>query len=100
MVATKDWKFIHAPGFNPVLFDLANDPDELNDLGRSAEHAEVRQSMFYKLAEWSLQYRQRVASTDDFSRHVGTVEKKMGILIGYWDEEDTKDLDPAVLPTP
>ena len=36
MVADKNWKYIYAPGYPPVLFDLKKDPCELNDLGQNA----------------------------------------------------------------
>lgn len=26
MVATERWKYVHAPGYAPVLFDLESDP--------------------------------------------------------------------------
>ena len=98
MVATKEWKYVHAPGFDPVLFDLINDPDELKDLGRSPEHTDVARMMFNKLADWALQYRQRVACSEERAVRMTGIEEKLGVLIGYWDEEDAKDLDPSVLP--
>ena len=33
MVATQRWKYIYTVGYRPVLFDLQEDPMELNDLG-------------------------------------------------------------------
>ncbi len=98
MITTKEWKYIYAPEFAPVLFDLTNDPDELNDLGSSADHEDVRQTMFNKLAAWSLQYRQRVACSEERAAHMSGIEEKLGVLIGYWDEDDTKGLDPKILP--
>lgn len=98
MIATKCWKYIYAPGHAPVLFDMQNDPDEVNDLGQSPDHAEIRQTMFNRLAWWSLQYRQRVACSEERARHMSGIEEKMGVLIGYWDEEDAKGLDPKTLP--
>ncbi len=98
MIATHEWKYIHAPGFPPVLFDLANDPDELVDLGRSPDHAEVRQSMFNRLAEWSLQYRQRETWSEQQNDKMTGVEEQLGVLIGYWNEADAKGKDPGILP--
>ena len=98
MIATTKWKYIHAPGFPPVLFDLENDPQELKDLGRCPDHADVRQTMFNRLAEWSLQYRQRVACSEQRAVHMSGIEEKIGVLIGYWNEDDTKGLDPAIVP--
>jgi len=98
MIATKEWKYIYAPGYDPVLFDLVNDPNELIDLGKSPEHEGIRQKMFIKLAEWSLQYRQRTACTEERALHMSGIEDVMGVLIGYWDEEDATNIDPDKLP--
>jgi choline-sulfatase len=43
MVRAGEWKLNHYHGFDrPQLFDLRNDPEERHDLGRSADHAQVR----------------------------------------------------------
>jgi arylsulfatase A-like enzyme len=98
MVATSEWKLIHAPGYPPVLFDLINDPDELIDLGRSPEHADCRQTMFNKLAEWSLQYRQRETWSEERNLKMTGMEEQLGVLIGYWDEKSAEGKDPKILP--
>ena len=98
MVASTDWKFIHAPGYPPVLFDLKNDPQELVDLGRSEDHASVRQEMFNKLAQWALQYRQRETWSEEHNLHMTGMEEKLGVLIGYWDEASAEGKDPKILP--
>lgn len=98
MIATTDWKYIHAPGFPPVLFDLVNDPDELTDHGQSPDHAAIRQDMFNRLAGWSLQYRQRETWTEERNLEMTGMEEKLGVLIGYWDETDADGKDPDILP--
>ena len=98
MVATHEWKYIHAPGFAPVLFDLVKAPDELNDLGLKPEHAKVRQDMFNKLADWSLQYRQRETWSEAHNVKMTGIEEQFGVLIGYWNEEDAKGKNPKILP--
>ena len=98
MVASTEWKFIHAPGYPPVLFDLKNDPQELVDLGRSEDHASVRQEMFNKLAQWALQYRQRETWSEEHNLHMTGMEEKLGVLIGYWDEASAEGKDPKILP--
>ncbi|MGV1760077.1 hypothetical protein ACQZ6F_29890 [Rhizobium sp. A22-96] len=35
-IPSRDW-----PGVSPILFDLANDPDELVDLGRDPGKADI-----------------------------------------------------------
>lgn len=98
MIATTDWKLIHAPGFDPVLFDRRHDPQELHDLGRSPDHAGIRADMLARLADWALQYRQRETYTDDMAARFTAFEEKAGVLIGYWDENDLIDPGNAVNP--
>ena len=98
MVASHEWKYIHAHNYPPVLFDLKNDPEELIDLGRSEAHADVRQEMFNKLAQWSLQYRQRETWSEARNDEMTGLEEQMGVLIGYWDETSAAGKDPDILP--
>lgn len=99
MVATERWKYVHAPGYPPVLFDLENDPDELVDLGRSPEHDGIRQMMTGHLADWALQYRQRETWSEEHNVRMTGMEEQLGVLIGYWNEDDAKDKDPKILPS-
>ena len=98
MVTTREWKYVYAPGYPPVLFDLVNDPDELVDLGTCEEHADIRQEMFARLAEWSLQYRQRETWSEEYNVKMTGIEEKLGVLIGYWNEESAAGKDPGILP--
>lgn len=41
MIRHGRYKYIHYAGLPPMLFDLAADPDERNDLGRDAQHQAV-----------------------------------------------------------
>lgn len=92
MIFDGRWKYILAEGFRPMLFDLALDPKELNDLGGSdqAEHVAARQRMHEMLFEWARQPRQRVTVPDGL---IATTEvqariTESGVLIGYIDEDD------------
>jgi arylsulfatase A-like enzyme len=97
MIANDKWKYIHAAGFPPVLFDRENDPDEFTDLGRSPEHADQCAVMHRALADWSLQYRQRVTVSEERATEMIGLEDKLGVLIGYWDEDDI--VAPAKAPS-
>ena len=96
MIANNEWKYIHAPGYPPMLFDLVNDPDEFVDLGRSPDHEKARRTMHYALADWALQYRQRETLSEERAGQMVGLEDKFGVLIGYWDENDVKP--PAQAP--
>ncbi len=97
MIANQQWKYIFAPGYPPILFDLKNDPDEYVDLGRSSEHADTRVMMHNALGDWSLQYRQRETVSEERATQMTGLEDKLGVLIGYWNEDDVKD--PARAPS-
>ena len=45
MVRKGQWKFVYYVKMQPQLFDLANDPDELNDLGADPQYAKLRKRM-------------------------------------------------------
>jgi len=96
MIKNDRWKYIHTPGYAPMLFDLESDPDEFVDLGCSEDHADARQEMHYALADWSLQYRQRETVSEERANQMVGIEDKFGVLIGYWNEDDVKP--PAKAP--
>jgi arylsulfatase A-like enzyme len=84
MLRSERWKYIYFTGFPPQLFDLENDPDEYTDLGRSAAHADVCDTMKDMLLERLLKRRNRVTITDQGVVEVRNGEGKGGILIGNW----------------
>ena len=89
MVTDERWKFIHAEGgFRPMLFDLQNDPDEFNDLGDSAEHAEIIALMYDRLGKWGRRMSQRVTVSDDQINAARTGGKQVGILIGVYEPDE------------
>ena len=49
MIRKGRWKFIHYVGYEPQLFDLAADPEELHDLGTAAELEPVRRQLMEEL---------------------------------------------------
>jgi len=91
MICDKRWKFVHAEGFRPMLFDLETDPQELDDLGASADHADVRARMEAAIFAWTRQHHTRITMPN------ATVEAMSGreppsILIGIWDEAQFQDV--------
>jgi choline-sulfatase len=49
MIRKGHWKFIYYVSMQPQLFNLFDDPDELNDLGTDLEHANIRNQMELEL---------------------------------------------------
>ncbi|CUH49153.1 sulfatase-like hydrolase/transferase [Ruegeria atlantica] len=90
MLADKDWKFIFADGgFRPLLFDLKNDPKELNDLGANPGHAEVINMFMKRLSEWARRPSQRTTVSNDtlLKKRDGSAAD-VGIFIGVYDERE------------
>ena len=55
MVRSKDWKIVHF--YNEPdgqLFDMVNDPDEVNNLWNDPDHAEKKQELLDVLREWRI----------------------------------------------
>jgi len=85
MLRTERWKYIHFRHFPPQLFDLENDPDEFNDLGRDPDHEAVRQSLHARLLDRLTARKNRVTMTDDGVHAMRGDENSAGIIIGKWD---------------
>lgn len=83
MVRTRKWKYVDWEGFRPQLFDLANDPDELNDLGADPP-ADVECEMRERLLQWSLRRKNRITTPDSDVEQRTEAVKRHGIHIGVW----------------
>jgi arylsulfatase A-like enzyme len=87
MACDQRWKYVHCEGFRPMLFDLQEDPQELNDVGEHPDHAEVRARMHEAIFAWARQHHNRITLTpQEIERRSG--REPPGILIGVWDETD------------
>lgn len=90
MLADKEWKFVFADGgFRPLLFDLINDPDELNDLGADPAYAHVTELFMSRLSEWARRPSQRTTISNEslVSKREGSAAD-VGIFIGVFDESE------------
>ena len=87
MIRDDRWKYIHAEGFRPMLFDLATDPQELNDLGAAPEHAGVRERMNAALFEWTRRHHTRITVSPERVDQIANGASG-GIVIGCWDEAE------------
>jgi len=96
MIADKRWKFMHAEGgFRPMLFDLEADPDELIDLGASAEHGEIIAMMYERLGVWSRRASQRttVSADEILARRTGV--PRTGVILGVVDGSEVSEAELA-----
>ena len=95
MIADKRWKFMHADGgFRPMLFDMENDPGELNDLGDSVQHEEVIQKMYDRLSQWARRPSQRTTKPNDEIKNMRGKSRRKGVLLGV---VDGSELDKEIL---
>ena len=90
MLVDESWKFIFADGgFRPMLFDLANDPNELNDLGDSPDHKCIIDLFLGRLSVWARRPSQRTTVTHDYLMNArDRTPEPVGLFIGVWHEDD------------
>jgi arylsulfatase A-like enzyme len=88
MIADRRWKYVHAIGFRPMLFDLEADPSELDDLGAGPAFAEERARLAAALHQWGLRQSQRTTRSEAEMLASRGEALRHGILIGVWDESD------------
>ena len=91
MVADQRWKYVHAIGFRPMLYDLQADPNEFRDLGADPAYAAERDRLAAALSQWGLRLSQRTTLSDAQIKARAGKSQRQGILIGVWDESDVPD---------
>ncbi len=84
MVRTERWKYVHFEKLPPQLFDLAADPGELVDLGRSPAHVAVLDEMRDRLFNWALSRKTRTTVSHDYIRRVTGGARARGYRFGEW----------------
>src|SRR6516225_8017198 len=90
MVFDGRWKYVHATGFRPMLYDLETDRQEFIDRGGDPECAGVIARLQAALFDWALHpndhittSREKIAAYAD-----NQLQVKGGMLIGIWDEAE------------
>ena len=85
MVRDERYKLMTWQGFQPQLFDLYDDPDELHDLGESEALRPVLRRLHDALESWHAQRRHRATESDaQVEQRTHAHERLMNILIGRW----------------
>jgi len=90
MVYDGRWKYIHASGFRPMLYDLATDPQEFADRGEDPACADVIARLQAALFDWALHPKMHITTPNARIAAYGDSELQVkgGILIGIWDEQE------------
>ena len=88
MIRTANWKYIFHERFRPELFDLKNDPEELNDLGEDPTLQSVRKEMRDMMFESLRKRRTRTTRDSAFMRkraeNALSRKRKRPVFIGVW----------------
>jgi arylsulfatase A-like enzyme len=90
MVFDGRWKYIHASGFRPMLYDLESDPNEFADRGEDPVCAEIIARLQAALFDWALHPKMHITTPNAkiASYADNQLQVKGGILIGVWDEQE------------
>jgi arylsulfatase A-like enzyme len=90
MVFDGRWKYIHASGFRPMMYDLASDPEEFADRGEDPSCADVIARLQAALFDWALHPKSHVTiANEKIAEYADTQRQvKSGVLIGIWDEAE------------
>jgi arylsulfatase A-like enzyme len=72
----------------PMLFDLQNDPNELVDLGESADHVDVIFRLSGVLDNWARRPSQRTTITNEKLRQTRTQRSTTGVILGAYSADD------------
>lgn len=91
MIADKRWKFMHAEGFRPVLFDMKSDPEEYHDLGEDPEHVDIISMMYERLGQWARRMSQRTTMPDSRIMASRGKTESVGILIGVHEGDEVSE---------
>jgi arylsulfatase A-like enzyme len=102
MVFDGRWKYIHASGFRPMLYDLETDPQELTDRGADASCADVIARMRAILFDWALHPKMHITTPNaKIAAYADQqLQVKNGVLIGIWDEAELAAIRAKIGMTP
>ena len=84
MVRSARFKYVHYEGLAPQLFDLQDDPMELDDPGTDSSRAHVRQEHATMLFDWMRGLRIHPTIRDRDAAGWTAKESRSGLFIGVW----------------
>jgi arylsulfatase A-like enzyme len=84
MVRTQRWKYLYWEGYPPQLFDLENDPEEMEDLGSSNNHLDQLAELEKRLFDWLRGRATRITVSNGAIKQRAGGARKAGFIIGEW----------------
>ncbi len=83
-IRTGRWRYVYWLDAPEQLYDLQADPQEFQDLGRSASHAGVRETLRQQLLDFLARRKHRTTVTDAFVESRTNRHKQAGVFFGQW----------------
>ena len=82
---TDQWKYVIYEGFAPQLYNLKDDPQELNDLHTDPAYSFTKADLHEKIFKWLRQRHTRIMDNDEDILAIPELnDEAHGIFIGYW----------------
>jgi|GEM_PF-5461783 len=75
------YKLFHHPGERFQLFDLQEDPQELNDLGGDPGYAKVREQLMRQMLDWGASLKNRTPISKQYMKSQQGLSLRQGILM-------------------
>ncbi|MEM7302595.1 MAG: alkaline phosphatase family protein [Pseudomonadota bacterium] len=91
MIFDGRWKYVHAEGFDPLLYDLQRDPDELINFAGYAEHHKEVERLRELHFQWTRQHHSRITKTAEMVEAMTDAREPPGIIIGYKDRAELEE---------
>ena len=89
MVFDGRWKYIHASGFRPMLYDLESDPQEFVDRGADPACADIWRGCSRRCSSGAASEDAHHHANEKIAAYAGQqMQVKNGVLIGIWDEAE------------
>jgi arylsulfatase A-like enzyme len=78
------WRYVYWQSAPEQLYDLAADPDQFIDLGRSSAHEAIRRRYRDRLLQWLAQRKRRTSVTHEQVERATDNHKRAGVFFGQW----------------
>lgn len=98
MIYDGKWKYVHAEGFEPLLYELESDPDELINFATYPEYKSQVDRLRALHFKWTRQHHSRITRSQENVEGMTDAREPPGILIGYRDRDEL-EADGLEMPT-